>query len=48
MADAIYALCTYHSYHHYLKEEGRKEVDQITWEKVGERINECYLRCLGW
>lgn len=48
MADAIYALCTYHSYHHYLKEEGRKEVDEITWEKVGERINECYKRCLGW
>ncbi len=47
MADAIYALCTYHSYHHYLKEEGRKEVDEITWEKVGERINECYLRCLN-
>lgn len=47
MADAIYALCTYHSFHHYLKEEGRKEVDEITWEKVGKRINECYLRCLG-
>ena len=48
MADAIYALCTYHSYHHYLKEEGRKEVDQITWEKVGERIYEAYKRALGW
>ena len=48
MADAIYALCTYHSYHHYLKEEGRKEVDQITWEKVGERIYNCYKECLGW
>ena len=48
MADAIYALCTYHSYHHYLKEEGRKEVDQITWEKVGAWIHELYLRTLGW
>lgn len=48
MADAIYSLCTYHSFHHYLKEEGRKEVDQITWEKVGERIYNCYKQCLGW
>ena len=48
MADAIYSLCKYHSFHHYLKEEGRKEVDQITWEKVGERIYKCYKQCLGW
>ena len=48
MADAIYSLCTYHGFHHYLKEEGRKEVDQITWEKVGERIYNSYKQCLGW
>ena len=33
MADAIYSLCTYPALFEYLKEEGKKEVDGITWEK---------------
>ena len=34
----------------YLAEEGRKEVDRITWEKVGWRIRQCYDQLLskGW
>jgi glycosyltransferase involved in cell wall biosynthesis len=42
MADAIYALCTYPSLFNYLQEEGKKEVDGITWEKVGLRIRALY------
>ena len=33
MADAIYSLCTNPALFQYLQEEGRKEVDGITWEK---------------
>jgi len=38
MADAIYSICNYPSLFKYLQEEGLKEVDGITWEKVGHRI----------
>ena len=42
MADAIYSLCTNPALFQYLQEEGRKEVDGITWEKVGLRIRALY------
>ena len=42
MADAMYALCMYPSLHDYLQVEGKKEVDGITWEKVGHRIRKLY------
>ena len=42
MADAIYAICTYPSLFKYLQEEGIKEVNGITWEKVGVRIRHLY------
>ena len=42
MADAIYSICTNEALHKYLAEEGMKEVDGITWEKVGIRIRSCY------
>ena len=49
MADAMYALCTNDSLHEYLKVEGINEVNQITWEKVGQKIfnvyNETIARC---
>ena len=35
MADAMYSLCVNDSLHEYLRVEGLKEVDAITWEKVG-------------
>lgn len=42
MADAMYSICTNDALYQYLQEEGRKEVDQITWEKVGKRIYDIY------
>jgi glycosyltransferase involved in cell wall biosynthesis len=42
MADAIYSICTNDALHKYLAEEGMKEVDGITWEKVALRIRSCY------
>lgn len=50
MADAIYSLCTNEGFHQYIAEEGIKEVDQITWEKVGWRIRQCYDQLInkGW
>ncbi|MDO4216426.1 MAG: glycosyltransferase family 4 protein [Bacteroidales bacterium] len=47
MADAIYSVCTNQSLYDYLKEEGVKEVDSITWEKVGLRIRKYYDQLLG-
>ena len=47
MADAIYSVCTNQAFHDYLAEEGMKEVDGITWEKVGLRIRQCYDQLLG-
>ena len=46
MADAIYALCNYPGLHTQLKEEGLKEVDEITWVKVGHRIRKLYDECI--
>ena len=48
LADAIYSICHNDSLFHYLQEEGKREVDQITWEKVGAWIRTLYLRTLGW
>ena len=48
LADAIYSICANESLFQYLKEEGKNEVDQITWEKVGAWIATLYKRTLGW
>lgn len=42
MADAIYSICTNESLYNYLRDEGKKEVDKITWEKVGLKIRAYY------
>ncbi|MBQ9568604.1 MAG: glycosyltransferase [Alloprevotella sp.] len=47
MADAMYSLCTNDAYHKYLAEEGIKEVAEISWEKVGERIYRCYQEVIN-
>ena len=47
MADAMYSLCTNDALHEYLQVEGKKEVDGITWEKVGVRIRKLYDQCLA-
>ena len=48
LADAIYSICCNESLFDYLAVEGKKEVDQITWDKVGQWIYELYERTLGW
>jgi glycosyltransferase involved in cell wall biosynthesis len=47
MADAIYSICSNQSLYEYLRDEGIKEVNGITWEKVGLRIRKEYDRLLG-
>lgn len=42
MADAIYSICTRPSLYNYLREEGKKEVDAITWENVGKKVRSIY------
>lgn len=48
LADAMYSICTNESLFRYLQEEGKNEVDQITWVKVGAWIRKLYLQTLGW
>lgn len=47
MADAIYGICTYDSLQEYLRVEGKKEVDGIVWEKVGQRVRTLYDQVLN-
>lgn len=47
LADAIYSVCSNPSLYEYLKVEGKKEVDSITWEKVGYRVREKYDYVIG-
>ena len=42
MADAIYSICTYPAMYEYLKEEGKKEVDEIKWENVVYKVRCIY------
>jgi len=44
MADAIYSICTYPAMAEYLKVEGKKEIDTITWEDAGRKVREVYDR----
>ena len=44
----MYSICSNESLFRYLQEEGKKEVDQVTWVKVGTWIRELYMRTLGW
>ncbi len=42
MADAIYALISYPEMHSFLKEEGLKEVNSLTWEEAGLKVRKIY------
>lgn len=44
MADAIYALITYPEMHQFLKEEGLREVNSLTWEAAGQKVRDIYNR----
>ena len=47
LADAIYGICSYPAFYDYLKEEGKKEVDEIKWEYVGERLLNKYKQLIN-
>ncbi len=47
MADAIYSIITYPAMYHQLKEEGLKEVNQITWDKAGQKVINIYKQVLN-
>lgn len=46
IADAIYGICTYPSLYEYLRDEGKKEVDNILWEDVGYKVRNIYNEVL--
>ncbi|MBQ2779610.1 MAG: glycosyltransferase family 4 protein [Bacteroidaceae bacterium] len=47
MADAIYAICNNDSLYEYLKVEGRREVDAITWENVALKLRRLYEQVMA-
>jgi glycosyltransferase involved in cell wall biosynthesis len=42
MADAMYSIITYPSMYEYLRVEGKKEVDAITWQDAGLKVRKIY------
>ena len=46
MADAMYSIITYPAMYEYLKEEGKKEVDAITWDDAGLKVRRIYNQVL--
>jgi glycosyltransferase involved in cell wall biosynthesis len=48
MADAMYSIVTYPAMYEHLKEEGKREVDAITWEDAGQKVRKIYEKTLGW
>jgi glycosyltransferase involved in cell wall biosynthesis len=42
MADAMYSIITYPAMANYLKEEGRREVNEIKWEYAGKKVRQIY------
>jgi glycosyltransferase involved in cell wall biosynthesis len=47
MADAMYSIITYPSMYEYLKTEGKKEVDAITWQDAGLKVRKIYDNVLA-
>ena len=48
MADAIYSIVEYPAIYNTLSEEGRKEVNAITWDKAGLKVRDIYNKVTGW
>ena len=46
MADAIYSIVTYPAMHKQLQEDGLAEVNQITWDKAGQKVINIYNQVL--
>ena len=47
MADAIHSIITYPAMYNQLREEGLKEVAQITWDKAGKKVIDIYKQVLA-
>ena len=47
MANAIYSIITYPAMHTQLKEAGLAEVNQITWDKAGQKVIDIYNQVLN-
>ena len=47
LADAMYSIITYPALHDFLKEEGKKEVDNIKWEYAGQKVRRIYDIVIG-
>ena len=48
MADAISAIIAYPAMYEQLREDGLREVNQITWDKAGKKVIDIYHKVLGW
>lgn len=46
MADYMYSIITYPAMYEFLREEGKKEVDNIKWEYAGQKVREIYNRLI--
>jgi glycosyltransferase involved in cell wall biosynthesis len=46
MADAINSIVSYPAMHEQLKEDGLAEVNQITWDKAGQKVINIYNKVL--
>jgi len=42
MADAIYSIISYPAMYDFLRTEGKREVDSITWEQAGRKVRAVY------
>ena len=47
MADAIYSIISYPAMYDFLRDEGKKEVDEIKWEYAGQKVRDIYNRVCG-
>ena len=47
MADAIFAITNYPALYRQLREDGLKEVAQITWDKAGKKVIDIYKNVLA-
>ena len=46
MADAIHSIISYPAMYYHLREEGLNEVNQITWDKAGQKVIDIYRKVL--
>ena len=46
MADAIYSIITYPAMYRQLKEEGKREVDEIKWVYAGQKVIDIYHKVM--